>query len=95
MPADTRTVLVRIEGRVQGVGYRAWVEGEAFALALGGWVRNRRNGSVEAVFHGPAEHVAEVLERCKRGPSAAKVTSVEVQEEGGGTIEGFTVRPTV
>jgi acylphosphatase len=72
----TRTVQVRIEGRVQGVGYRVFVEVHALELGLEGWVRNRRDGSVEAVFQGPDEAVDEMLQRCQEGPAAAKVDSV-------------------
>ena len=64
----SRTVRVRIKGRVQGVGYRAWVETTAFALGLRGWVRNRFDGSVEAVFQGPPEKVAKMLRHCEEGP---------------------------
>jgi acylphosphatase len=89
-----RTVQVRIEGRVQGVGYRAFVEMEAQALALAGWVRNRRDGSVEAVFQGPEEAVEEMLRRCRRGPPAGVVDRVETIGEGVGALHGFEVRPT-
>ena len=65
---DSRAVRVRIEGSVQGVGFRYWTERVATELGLAGWVRNRRDGSVEALFCGPAEDVAEMLERCRDGP---------------------------
>jgi acylphosphatase len=58
--AETRAVHVRISGRVQGVGYRDWTERKATALGLSGWVRNRSDGDVEAVFGGPTEAVDEV-----------------------------------
>jgi acylphosphatase len=89
-----RTVQVRIEGRVQGVGYRAFVERNAVALGLAGWVRNRRDGSVEAVFQGPDESIGEMLVLCRRGPSGAAVTNVETIGEGVGAFAGFEVRPT-
>ena len=54
---------VTIRGRVQGVGYRAWVEHRAMARDLEGWVRNRRDGSVEALFAGPADVVADMVAR--------------------------------
>ena len=66
----------RITGRVQGVGYRAWVEHRARAHGLEGWVRNRRDGSVEALFAGPADVVADMIARCRRGPSSARVEAV-------------------
>jgi acylphosphatase len=68
---------VRIQGRVQGVGYRAWVEWEATARDLEGWVRNRRDGSVEALFAGDEEAVAEMIALCRRGPPMAKVDAVD------------------
>ena len=76
--AETRTVTVKIEGRVQGVYYRAWTDQTARSLGLDGWVRNASDGSVEAVFSGPAETVADMLERCKDGPRDAKVTAVTI-----------------
>jgi acylphosphatase len=69
-------VHVMIRGRVQGVGYRAWVEHQALAAGLEGWVRNRRDGSVEAVFAGAAELVANMVARCHRGPPSARVDAV-------------------
>jgi acylphosphatase len=68
---------VRITGRVQGVGYRAWVEHRARAHGLEGWVRNRRDGSVEALFAGPADVVADMIALCRRGPSSARVEAVQ------------------
>lgn len=89
---DKRTVHVRIEGRVQGVGYRAWVVRAANGLGLTGWVRNRDDGSVEAVFQGPPDVVQDMLRRCEIGPPAADVSRVEVIGEGGGAYQGFEVR---
>ena len=86
---------VRIEGSVQGVGFRYWTERVASELGLGGWVRNRRDGSVEALFCGPREDVALMLERCRDGPRGARVTSVKIVEEGGAAPDGFEVLPTV
>jgi acylphosphatase len=67
---------VTITGRVQGVGYRYWVEHQAREHDLEGWVRNRRDGSVEALFAGPEHVVTEMVERCRRGPSSARVDAV-------------------
>ena len=92
--ADRRSVRVRIEGGVQGVGYRYWTERVAGELGLTGWVRNRRDGSVEALFCGRADDVAQMLERCKDGPRSAHVTAVAVVEEGGDAPEAFDVLPT-
>ena len=91
---------VMITGRVQGVGYRAWVEHEARNHNLEGWVRNRRDGSVEALFAGPPEVVSEMVARCRRGPSSARVDAV--QDEGASPDalnlrrpgERFSVLPT-
>jgi len=89
-----RTVRVRIAGRVQGVGFRYWTEETACGLGLAGWVRNRRDGSVEALFSGSADDVAEMMRRCQQGPRAAQVASVELLEEGGTAPAGFELRPT-
>jgi acylphosphatase len=67
---------VTIRGRVQGVGYRAWVEYQATACNLEGWVRNTRNGNVEALFAGPTEMVSDMIASCRRGPQAARVETV-------------------
>jgi acylphosphatase len=91
---DARTVRVRIQGLVQGVGYRYWTERVASEAGLSGWVRNRRDGSVEAVFSGPSDDVAEMIERCRSGPSAARVASVAVNEEAAVPKPGFEVLPT-
>jgi acylphosphatase len=68
---------VSIRGRVQGVGYRAWVEHQATARNLEGWVRNRKDGGVEALFAGPAEIVSDMVALCRRGPESARVDAVE------------------
>jgi len=90
--ADTRrTVTVRIEGRVQGVYFRAWTDRIARSLGLDGWVRNREDGSVEAVFSGPPEQVDAMLRHCADGPTDAKVTKVTITDEGGAPPSGFKV----
>ena len=80
-------VNLRIEGNVQGVGFRNWTLRVAEQLNLAGWVRNRRDGSVEAVFCGEAAAVEEAVQRCRAGPRSAKVTAVVVNDiapmEGG------------
>ena len=91
---DRRGVRVRIEGAVQGVGYRFWTERVADHLGLTGWVRNRRDGSVEALFCGPADHVADMLQRVQQGPPSARVTAVKILAEGDTTPATFTVLPT-
>jgi acylphosphatase len=67
---------VTIKGRVQGVGYRAWLEYQAIASGLEGWVRNRRDGSVEAVFAGRPGAVAEMIALCRHGPPSSRVETV-------------------
>jgi len=80
MAMHQRCVHVSISGRVQGVGYRAWTQDAAAELGIRGWVRNRRDGTVEAVFSGPEASVTELLARCKSGPRAARVAQVSVRE---------------
>ena len=89
-----RTVTVRIEGRVQGVYYRAWTYETAQSLGLDGTVRNTGDGAVEAVFSGPAETVTKMLKLCEHGPEAARVTRVTVLHEGGSVAPGFKVIAT-
>jgi acylphosphatase len=92
---------VTIRGRVQGVGYRAWVDHQARNHDLEGWVRNRRDGSVEAVFAGPNDIVSEMVARCRRGPSTARVEAVKDEEAGADALnlrrpgERFSVLGTV
>ena len=88
-------IHVRIKGRVQGVGYRAWTEQRAVELGLTGWVRNRSDGSVEAVFQGETVRVGDTLEACKSGPRHAQVTSVELLGDGVDRHDRFLVLPTV
>jgi acylphosphatase len=70
---------VVVRGRVHGVGYRAWTEYTALERGLEGWVRNRRDGSVEAVFAGPRELVDAMVAACRRGPPGARVDAVDEQ----------------
>jgi acylphosphatase len=71
---------VYVRGRVQGVGFRAWVAQAAPAHGLAGWVRNRRDGSVEALFVGPLDAVGAMIEACHQGPLAARVTAVDATD---------------
>jgi len=83
---------VIIEGRVQGVFFRRHTQDAAFKLGIKGWVRNRRDGSVEAVFEGDQERVDEIVEWCHRGPSEARVTRVHsTRENYTGEFEDFSV----
>jgi acylphosphatase len=92
--SDQQSVRVRITGRVQGVCFRAWAQDNAKALGLDGWVRNRRDGAVEALFSGPASQVFEMLARCRKGPPAAFVADVAIIEDGATVPPGFRVLPT-
>jgi len=87
-------VLVRIEGRVQGVWFRGWTVDEASRLKLDGWVRNRRDGSVEALFAGRAQAVDKMLAACRRGPPAASVDEVSVSPADPPARAGFRELPT-
>jgi acylphosphatase len=77
-----------IHGRVQGVGYRAYMRMEANRLGVTGWVRNRADGTVEATIQGSPEDLSKMLDWARRGPPVARVTSVEVNEASG-EYEGF------
>ena len=89
------TVRVHIKGRVQGVWYRGWTVDQARRLGLSGWVRNRRDGSVEAVFSGPEQAVRTANELCRQGPPAAREREVAEQIETGPGAPGFRQAPTV
>ncbi|TVR96685.1 MAG: acylphosphatase [Rhodospirillales bacterium] len=90
-----KSVLVRIEGRVQGVWYRGWTVDEATRRQLSGWVRNRSDGSVEALFSGPQSMVDAMLEACWQGPSAARVSKVTPQPAPPPDHSGFRALPTL
>lgn len=66
-----------ITGRVQGVGFREWLVGQAQTTGVHGWVRNRADGSVEALFYGEIDAVEELLRACRRGPRLASVSRIE------------------
>jgi acylphosphatase len=92
---------VVIRGRVQGVGYRAWTEHTARGHGLKGWVRNRRDGSVEAVFAGPREIVEQMIAECRRGPISSRVDAVDDSDASAdmlgphGAGGGFAMLPTL
>jgi acylphosphatase len=93
-----KTVRLTIAGRVQGVGYRDFVRREADARGLTGWVRNRRDGAVEAEISGPAEIVEELIAACWRGPPAARVADIQAESltpaAPDAPTAGFAIRPT-
>jgi acylphosphatase len=92
---------VMIRGRVQGVGYRAWVEHQAGVRGLEGWVRNRVDGSVEALFSGPEDVVTGMVASCRHGPSSARVDDVLEEPVSVDALrlrragERFSVLPTI
>jgi acylphosphatase len=75
-----RRVRLTIHGRVHGVGFRAFVEREAAQRGLEGWVRNRRDGSVETLIAGDKRVVADMIEACRRGPASARVDRMDLEE---------------
>jgi acylphosphatase len=83
---------VRIQGRVQGVFFRAEARARAESLGLAGWIRNAEDGSVEAVFEGDEQRVRSMVDWCRRGPSGARVDDVEVEPEDPTGEAGFDVR---
>lgn len=90
---ELRTVTAVIQGRVQGVSYRAWTKETATGLGLSGHVRNRADGGVEALFSGPSAAVVRMLDLCRTGPPGARVDEVAVAEGSSAPASrGFTVR---
>jgi acylphosphatase len=88
------TLRLRITGRVQGVGYRAFVERQAARLNLAGWVRNRADGSVEAVVAGDRAAIDAMIAACRTGPRSAVVMNVETDVAAPLTETGFRMLPT-
>ncbi|MEQ8651526.1 MAG: acylphosphatase [Kiloniellales bacterium] len=85
---------VLLSGRVQGVWFRGWTCQEAESLGLTGWVRNRRDGRVEALLIGTEQAVQDMLRRLRRGPPMAQVTHVESREADPRPLAGFEQRPS-
>jgi len=94
MTAPIETVRLRITGQVQGVGYRLWMMRTAASLGLRGWVRNRTDGSVEALVTGAPEAVAAMIEAAQKGPFGARVRDVTVTPDKDEGSVGFASRPT-
>ncbi len=89
-----RSTWLRITGRVQGVGYRAWAIETAARLGLRGWVRNRGDGSVEALVIGGEDSVAAMIEACREGPFGARVADIAVSDAADDGSIGFRPRAT-
>jgi acylphosphatase len=83
---------VRVTGRVQGVGFRYSTRSRAESLGVSGWVRNRLDGDVEAVFEGPRERVELLVRWCRQGPSGAYVDEIHVEWLEPEGEEGFAIR---
>ena len=86
---------IRVHGVVQGVWFRDWVIGQASALGLDGWVRNRLDGTVELLARGTPDAVETLIAACHQGPPSAEVALVEVEETPGLVAAGFSRKPTV
>jgi len=91
---STRALRLVITGRVQGVGYRAWMMDRAAALGLRGWVRNRSDRSVEALAIGDEVQLAALLAAAREGPRAARVTGVATSDAEDDGTTGFSAKPT-
>jgi acylphosphatase len=96
--AENRTLHVLIHGRVQGVSFRAWTQHQAQLHGLKGWVRNRQDGTVEALFSGPGDLVDVVLKACHQGPAGSRVERIQIIESARPEEElssRFEIRGTV
>ncbi len=91
---ERQAIRLTIRGRVQGVGYRAWVADQAQRLGLDGWARNRFDGSVELLAIGPDTGIEQLIVACRRGPSAARVIEVDRHAGHDGGEMGFRLLPT-
>ena len=83
---------VRVTGRVQGVFFREWTRGHAEAIGATGWIRNRRDGSVESHVEGDAAAVAALIDAMREGPDGARVDDVEIVEAGPEEFDRFEIR---
>ncbi len=92
---NSKSVRVRISGQVQGVFFRVWAKEKADALGVKGWIRNRLDGDVEALFVGPKEQVSALVKICQEGPPSAVVDDVNLEEAQGITPARFEIKPTV
>ncbi|MGX1791675.1 acylphosphatase [Microbacterium sp. NPDC055312] len=89
-----RSVRVIVSGRVQGVGYRWFARETAMTCGIVGWVRNRRDGTVEAELHGDGEALGEVISALRQGPRSARVDALQITDIGFDRQDAFEIRPT-
>ena len=89
---DQKAILATVSGRVQGVGYRYWLRQQAESGGVNGWVRNQRNGAVEAYFAGDSGRVEDLLALCRRGPAGAQIDGIDVRETPDEDVSGFRIR---
>ena len=92
--SENLTRRLRVHGRVQGVFYRNWSREEARRLGLAGWVRNRGDGTVELLVHGPADRVEAMIALCRQGPPAAVVEQVDIEQTDEEASAPFEKRPS-
>jgi acylphosphatase len=95
LTSTEKSIHVFFQGRVQGVWFRAWTAEKATALGLNGWVRNRTDGTVEAVFCGPADKVDQMLKLGKSGPVLARVDNILTEQVDPPGERGFFKRDTL
>lgn len=94
-PHRKETVRIFVHGFVQGVNYRRWLQGEALERDVSGWVRNRADGSVEAVLHGDPHKVDDLVRACRHGPLMARVDKLHTEPADYDGIEDFRVETSV
>ncbi len=92
---DITSLRLRIEGFVQAVGFRHFAISEARTLALDGWVRNRSDGTVEALVSGSTKSVEAFVAACTRGPAGSRVKGIELHNSEPPTEKGFHRRPSL
>jgi acylphosphatase len=93
MNGDVTTLRVRVEGKVQGVGFRAFAVRQALALNLIGWVRNRSDGAVESLVTGTVKGVEQFVQACMKGPPGSKVTNIDLIADSDPGSQGFVELP--
>jgi acylphosphatase len=93
MSAELTTLRVRVEGRVQGVGFRVFAARQAADLNLKGWARNRADGALEALVSGAEKDVEKFVQACMRGPDGAKVTNIDLFADTDSGAGSFVVLP--